>query len=187
MAYHKERFGWDEITQTCIEQGYCGDDSDNGGMHIHASKTLLGTTVEEQELTTAKVIILVNSFFDRELLTFTRRDPSELRQWAKKNCVQFVASDTSDRIKCKLAEQKYSGRYYSVNLQNEHSVEFRMFKSSLNPETILASIQFVDRLIQYSKEHTVAEIIDTTWEQLTDVNTDTRYTELVAYLERKSL
>lgn len=187
MAYHKEQFGWDEITQTCIEQGYCGDDSDNGGMHIHASKTLFGTTVEEQELTTAKVIILVNNFFDRELLRFTRRDKSELNQWAKKNCVQFVASDTSDRIKDKLNEQKYSGRYYAVNLQNEYTVEFRIFKSSLNPETILATIQFVDRLIQYSKEHTVAETLDTTWEQLTEVDEMPGYKELNSYLDRKGL
>ena len=180
-------FGWDRITDIAKKAGFCSHDSDNCGLHVHASRTLFGDGTQEQELTTAKVIILVNQFFDDELLRFSRRDMSELQHWAKKNVASFVASDDQRSIHSKLEDQRDCGRYYSVNLQNRHTVEFRLFKGSLNPETILATIQMVDRLIQYAKAHTVAETIDTTWEQLTDIESLEQYAELSKYLERQGL
>jgi hypothetical protein len=43
-------------------------------------------------------------------------------------------------------------RYLVFNVQNEHTVEFRMFKSPSNHEKVLWNLQVVTGLLEFSKD-----------------------------------
>lgn len=38
------------------------------------------------------------------------------------------------------------GRYFSVNLQNANTIEFRIFRGTLKYNTLIATLQLVDRV-----------------------------------------
>lgn len=40
----------------------------------------------------------------------------------------------------------HGGRYTCVNLQNRNTVEFRMFRGTLKPNTIFATLELLDRI-----------------------------------------
>lgn len=40
----------------------------------------------------------------------------------------------------------HGGRYICVNLQNRDTVEFRMFRGTLKPNTIFATLELLDRI-----------------------------------------
>jgi hypothetical protein len=49
-------------------------------------------------------------------------------------------------------------RYTAVNLCNSQTVEIRMFKGSLKPERVLADIQFVASIVEYTRDVTIPDI-----------------------------
>lgn len=187
LKYHREVFGWEVLTSKATKAGFRSHDAQNCGLHIHASRTLFGDDTREQELTIAKVIILFNKFYDEELLKFSRRKERELSSWARRNTADILEGDSPAQISEKLKDQRRAGRYYSVNLCNEHTVEFRIFKGTLKANTILASIELMDLFIHYAKTHSVKECLETAWAILTTWSSETEYPELVEYLEEKNL
>ena len=49
-------------------------------------------------------------------------------------------------------------RYHAINLTNRNTIEFRMFRGTLNIETFFATLQLVDNIVRYVKEHTNNDI-----------------------------
>ena len=58
--------------------------------------------------------------------------------------VDIEDSDTESEIVDKVKNTKYAGRYQGINLQNDNTVEFRMFRGTLKLNTFIAALQFVD-------------------------------------------
>ena len=49
-------------------------------------------------------------------------------------------------------------RYTAVNLCNRETVEIRMFKGTLKPERVLADIQFIASIVEYTRDVTIPDI-----------------------------
>ena len=52
----------------------------------------------------------------------------------------------------------YPARYCAVNLQNEHTVEVRIFRGSLNVSRLLTNLELVDALVAYTRNMTLTDI-----------------------------
>ena len=52
----------------------------------------------------------------------------------------------------------YPARYCAVNLQNEHTVEVRIFRGSLNVSRLLTNLELVDALVEYTRNMTLTDI-----------------------------
>ena len=80
-------------------------------------------------------------------------------------------------------------RYSAVNWNNRHTVELRMFQSTLDTHRFLANIEFSHALYHFSKEHTVLECInDTSWKSFcTFINDKEYYKFLKEMMTEKSL
>ena len=72
----------------------------------------------------------------------------------------------------------------AINLQNQHTIEFRLFKGTLNINTLLASLQFVVEISRYAINTDLKEIPTTKW---SDIFISTKFKELRKYLEEKEL
>jgi hypothetical protein len=80
-----------------------------------------------------------------------------------------IAGRTSDQWSTFVGQKEKAGkvilgkdynpdRYTAVNLCNSETVEIRMFKGSLKPERVLADIQFVASIVEYTRDVTIPDI-----------------------------
>ena len=184
LEHHMKSFPWDNIISAARDYGYTSHDAGTCGLHIHASRTLFGERPTEQDLNIAKIILLIDFWFEQYIVPFSRRNYDQLNDWAKKPNAYIMASDSEHDAICKAKQSGESDRYKAVNLKNRHTVEFRFFRGTLRRETILASIQFIDTLIKYVSGVQLADLWDKTFN---DVFGDTQYAELKDYLQKRKL
>ena len=184
LEYHTSKLGWKDIMEVCLENDYRSHDTTTCGLHIHLSRAFLGATEQEQELNIAKLIILFDRFWDSHIVPFSRRDYNSLQSWADKPSVECADTDTESEVVDKIKQYKHSGRYKAINLQNYSTIEFRLFKGTLNFNTFLASIQFVVTITKFVKSIKLNDIFSVEWK---DVFLCTKFPELKEYLIKKHL
>lgn len=183
LDYHVTHFPWSDICDAALSYNYRSHDTDTCGLHIHASRTLFGNTLLEQDLTIAKIILLIDRWYDNQILQFSRRDYRRMRDWASKPNADIRPED--DDIEAMHKSKKIAiSRYKAVNLCNRNTVEFRFFRGTLRRDTIIASIQWVDTIINYCKATPLKNLFSATWE---DVFGNTGHLELTNYLKQRNL
>lgn len=184
LDYHMHSLEWAGIMEECIANNYASHNAGTCGLHTHVNRTFFGTTDDEQDLNIAKVVLLVNRFFDSHIVPFSRRKHSQLDNWAKKNTIQKIYSTDNDQtVSQKVKASKNSGRYQAVNLQNRNTIEFRVFQGTLKYSTFIATLQFVDTICRFAKRIRINDIDNTKWE---DIFVGTDWPELNAYLQERT-
>lgn len=156
LVFHLLEMPWAEVLEAARKMGYLSHDTNSCGLHVHVNRTAFGKTEEEQEEVIARILY----FFERhweELLKFSRRTPKQLRRWAdryglKEHPKQIIQS-----------AKNYGDRYYCVNLCNAHTVEFRMFRGTLKLNTLIATLQLLDRICDVAICMSDEEIKDLSW------------------------
>lgn len=198
LAYHMDVMPWDAVCQTALEHDYRSHDTNTCGLHVHASRTLFGPDDGEyvQDLNIAKCMLLIDRWWTQYIVPFTRRDYSKLDQWAHKPDAGICPDDDQQTCCQKVCNCRDKGRYQAINLKNDATVEFRMFRGTLKATTILATLQWIDTLIKYVSMTDLSDLQNTTWEDVfgstwTDLFLQTHcpeyYQELKAYLKNRSL
>ncbi len=183
LDYHVNNFPWNEICRVALSYNYRSHDTNTCGLHIHASRSLFGCSIMERDLTIAKIMLLVDRWYDSYVVRFARRDINKMRQWADKPNADIQPGD--DDIDAIHKSKKQAGdRYRAINLCNRNTVEFRFFRGTLNKDTIIASIQWVDTIIQYCRSTQLKDLFDASWD---DIFSNTEHVELTNYLKRRNL
>lgn len=177
LAYHTEEMGWEDIASIAKEYGYKSHDTRTCGLHVHIGRD------ELKEDTPDKLVVLVDSLWE-ELTVFSRRDIDRLNHWAAKPCVGVTPTDTPEVRKEKIKKVKDRSRYQAVNLHNYATVEIRIFRGTLNTNTIYATLQLVDTLCEYCETHTFEECATAEW---ADVISLCDAPELATYLKERGL
>lgn len=183
LDYHYNDFGWQDIMKICKESTLFSHDTSSCGLHIHLNRDYFGDTSEIQDLHISKLLILVSKFYDSHLLKFSRRQPNELR-WCENISIDYEENDDEKTIVDKMKQSKSKGRYTAVNILNSNTIEFRLFKGTLNFNTFIASLQFVMEISKYAKNTVLKSIPTTKWR---DIFLSTEFKELKNYLKEKEL
>lgn len=184
LGYHINNLGWDDIMKNCLNHNMRSHDTRTCGLHIHCSRDFFGETQDEQDLHIAKLILLVNKFWDEYIVPFSRRNYDNLNRWAAKPDLEILDSDTEDEILDKVKSTKRNGRYQAINLQNEYTIEFRIFRGTLKLHTFIATLQFVDCICRFAKRIRLSDIYATSW---SDLFIGTDYKELKEYLTERNI
>ena len=129
-------------------------------------------------------MLLIDTYWEDYIVPFSRRDYSKLDEWARKPDAGISSDDENFIAIDKAKKTANKGRYQAINLQNRHTVEFRFFRGTLRHDTIIASIQFVDTLINYAKR---TELKDVFRKSFLEVFGNTGYPELTEYLKLRKL
>lgn len=183
LEYHINNFPWSDICRTALSYEYRSHDTDTCGLHIHASRCLFGDSILEQDLTIAKIILLIDRWYETKIVKFARRDISKMRHWAAKPNADIRPEDNNSTA-VRKSKQSATDRYRAVNLCNHHTVEFRFFRGTLKRDTIIASIQWVDTIINYCKATPLRDLFSATWEEIFG---NTEHEELTNYLKQRGL
>jgi len=181
INYHLQEFPWKDVCDIAKEYGYRSHDTSTCGLHVHVSRGGFGTSYAEQELTIAKAILLIDRLWP-DFVKFSRRDFSKLREWAKKPDCEMLPSDTELDI---IGKSKRVNRYNAVNLNNRSTVEFRLFRGTLKVETIKATLQMLELLINFCRRTPLKQLFDCTFADVMEKSLI--YDELTNYLKEREL
>lgn len=144
LAFHKG-FKWADTLKYMSKHGLrshdCGEDE--CGLHVHVSRKALS---QHGWL----IVDWFVSKYQKQWEAIARRPECSWANFKKKRRGEKL----SDRF-----GKKTGGRYQAVNFQNENTVEFRLFRGSLRYETLIATLEIVDALVQWASQVKAYDIL----------------------------
>lgn len=134
LAAHKTLVDWSFLTKLSAA-GCRSWNTRTCGTHIHISRSAFRTN---RHLAMFQFLILNNR--------------SEMTKIAGRDSERWAAFDgVKNAVIPNLKGRVWRGRYEAINVLNEHTLEIRMFRGSLNPTRILAYLELVDAAFQYTR------------------------------------
>lgn len=155
--------------------GYSSHDVRTCGLHVHVSRTEL----PDKYLRNA---IFIFENFKNELIAFSRRNESQMH-WAK-----FMSDEDynnefiTDEVIEHYRRYDATGHGSVINNDNAKTVEFRLFRGTINPKTFYATVQLMDNIVELSNND---DFKDITWSDI--INKNDNYVELKEYNETRQI
>jgi hypothetical protein len=159
--------------------GYLSHQAGTCGLHVHVSRDAFGNTENAQEAAIARVLYFFEKHWE-ELLKFSRRTPRQLEQWAARYGYKEQPREILEHAK----KGNPRNRYTCVNLENRDTIEFRMFRGTLKYNTLIATLQLVDRVCDVAFYMSDDELKSMSW---TTFVSGCQQPELVQYLKERRL
>ena len=181
LDYHINKMSWRDILNRAVADGYRSHQAGTCGLHVHISRNALGANYEEQEATIAKILYFYEKFWN-EILTFSRRTESQVEHWARR----YGGGIINPKETLKHAKNSHMGRYAAVNLENEATIEMRIFRGTLKYSTFIATLQMVDEICKVAISLSDEFMQSLTWLDFVKGISDEK-TELINYLKEKRL
>jgi hypothetical protein len=123
--------------ETMRRSGYRSYQTDSCGHHVHVSRTALGSPALAR-------LLLFFAQNARTIAKWSRRKSRLLSQWAR------IETDTDSNIILEKVNDNGRGdRRVAINMQNERTIEFRLFRGTLLSRSILANIGLVELLVGF--------------------------------------
>ena len=143
----KHKNVWADILNLLRSNKYRSYDTRTCGMHIHISKNAF---------TTWHLYRFMKFFVDNSdfVTKISQRKVENLDRWAaltddpSEGTKEYTQESLMYKAKKKRGNSK---RYLAVNLQNDNSVEVRIFRGTLNDSSFFKNIEFVQALYDYTK------------------------------------
>ena len=179
LSYQLQQIPWEQICKGAVDLGYTSHQAGTCGLHVHVSRLAFGETEEQQDTAIARVLYFFEKHWE-ELLKFSRRTQHQLDQWASRYGYKEQPMEILDHAK----KGYHGGRYTCVNLTNRDTIEFRMFRGTLKYNTLIATLQLVDRICDVAIYLSDDELKALSW---TSFVSGCQAPELVRYLKERRL
>ncbi len=177
LSYHLDEFNWEDILRMAVNMGYRSHQTSTCGLHVHVNRDAFGDDEAEQEEVISRILYFVEHHW-LEMVKFSRRTESALNRWAARHGYEDSPQKVLDKAKSDY------GRYYAVNLCNQHTIEFRLFRGTLKLNTLLATLQFVDTICETAIRLDDDELQALSWSEFVSHIT---CSELIQYLKERRL
>lgn len=152
LRYHQSIKGiYNDVAQKLKAMGYSSHDTSTCGFHVHVNRTYFGN---KEEIAIERVILIVEKFWN-EMCIFARRPERRMERYSKKRPTSISIEEYMERAN-KSGEHEW--HYYAVNVANSDTIEFRMFKGTLNVNTIMATLNLVENICKVAKTKPADEI-----------------------------
>lgn len=144
LGWAMERFDWSLFTKL-QDLGFEAWEESTVGIHIHVSRDGFAS-----------------DFHQVKFVHFITRNEGFLTWLVGRGSGQYSRFDRRHlrgMTKARLKGRDSSDRYMAVNLNNNATIEVRMFQSSLKPERIKMNLQLIDAIVKYTEELQTSEIL----------------------------
>lgn len=140
------------------------------GLHVHIGREAFGKDENERQATLGKLLFFYyenikptdwnTKIFGRST-TYSERTFNCKESQAIKTLGMDLMKDKKirDKVDKGLKETARVTRYFDINVQNEHTVEFRKGKGSICADRISAIVTYCDLMVRYCKK--------TAWDKMT--------------------
>lgn len=137
-------------------------DTGRCGLHVHIGREILGNTEDERQMNLGKLLIFYQGDVEKWV--------NATAVFGRSRCYHQPDGDTDEINAVKLLgvevlqnpnvyakvdtaiKAKFStSRYYAINLQNTHTIEFRKGRGSINADRIIAIITMTEAICLFAK------------------------------------
>ena len=178
LEYHEKNMPWEEIMDKAVSMGYRSHQAGTCGLHVHVSRAAFGDTDEGQDTAIARTLFFVEKHWN-ELLRFSRRTQRQLDHWAARYGYKDHPGEMMEHIK-----KGSRNRYTCVNLTNEDTIEFRIFRGTLKYNTLIATLQMVQHICDVALYLSDDELKALSWSEFVS---SVKEPELIQYLKERRL
>jgi hypothetical protein len=137
LSFHQQWFPWPYILKTFQQYSGYADENVHAGLHVHITKQYL--TLMEQ----------------KKLGLFINKQKSIMEILSRRCGIEHVCEykDYYRGLHYEVANFSET-RYEAVNFINQHTIEFRIFQSTLNYEILMATLELVHAVVLFIKTGT---------------------------------
>lgn len=165
-----------ELLKILSDNGCKSHDTNTCGLHFHINRKFL-----ENEHTIDKMILFTEYYKDK-IQTFSRRENYHYCKFLSEKSSKLNSEVARKNIKLIHDAKKGTDRYSVINNNNRNTVEIRVFRGTLKPETFLATTEFVFNL---SNVVNYFEIKQISWNKV--INYIDSYKELKEYVKSRNI
>ena len=137
-------------------------DSPRCGLHVHIGREILGSNPEQQSETIGKLLYLYHHFvngtdMNTKIFGRSRSYNEKDGKTREGDAVATLGNgvlklkEIKDTLKKGMIEKSSSDRYFDINLQNTHTIEFRKGRGSIKASRIIMVIEYCEMLCKYAK------------------------------------
>ena len=168
LKYHESKEDdYHKMFRYLVHKGYRSHNTRTCGLHVHFNRSFFDNKDEYIE----NLLYIMDKFWN-EMSKFSRRTNNRLNEWARKH------EKTPTEIIIDMHNHNET-RYYAINLTNNDTIEFRMFRGTLNPNSFFATLEMVDNIVTKAKYCTKEELENMTFEDLLTTDRLKAYWETV--------
>lgn len=162
-------FDYEKAFAKLVRAGFRGHDAGSAGIHVHISRWFFGSNRSAQLYRASLMAYIMESNWE-DFVKFSRRRYHHLDQWAKKKEMKERLDmrpvvDNDDYSEVFVNEYQYD-KYVALNINHNNTFELRIFRSTLNYNTYLATLQFVHNLANLVKTIDLAKAQLTTFKDI---------------------
>lgn len=132
IAVHRER--WVKLLAMPGYKHLRAWDTDTCGFHVHVSRAALTS------LQIARMLLFVNCKGNQKFI-------QKVAGRGSHQFCRYVPKEPGDALR--IDQRTDENRRQAINLCNEHTVEFRIFRGTVNPRHIIRNIEFCDAVCDY--------------------------------------
>lgn len=156
----------DKLEDACnylVGRGVKSHNTSTCGLHFHVNRGDLSTPNRSSDEVIDNILLIMETF-KKELQNFSRRN-------SNRYCKFLIDSNKPIYMKTikKVKDYSCDERYFALNLTNEKTIEFRIFKGTLKYKTFLASMELVNNIVNIAKYSAINGL---TWEDIINYNSD---------------
>ena len=167
--YFEHKSIFNDLLDTLRNNGFRSYNTSTCGIHIHITKSYLSGL----DIAKLHLFFCENEEF---IKTISQRNPNNLNQWGKIKKDKKAIYDQSKK-------KGGSERYTAINLQNHNTIEFRIFRGTLNENSYHKNIEFVIAICRFVKVTSLQQL--TTNQFYNYVSKDKNYKNLTKFMEAK--
>ena len=115
------------------------------GLHFHVSYEAIRSIPN---------LLKIVEYYKEELTILSRREESSLNKWSPFYTKNFDKEEITNSMIEEIVDD-YQSRYHAINLDNNYTVEFRIFKSTTDHKTLMATWELVNNIVAFANDHEV--------------------------------
>lgn len=131
------------MLQTINKHNYEGKNT--CGLHFHISYDAIRSIPN---------LLKIVEYYKEELTILSRREESSLNRWSPFYTKNFDKEEITNEMIEEIVDD-YQSRYHAINLDNNYTVEFRIFKSTTDHKTLMATWELVNNIVAYANDYDV--------------------------------
>lgn len=191
LEYHLNSFPWQEITEIVDENGGRSEDTETAAMHVHFSLAFYDGDQRKCQL---RLIYLFERFRSQLLALGRTSDYLADRSAQAYNQTRthrrwFTEGQLHRRNAEDIMDSLYEnyGRYQAINIvSSQPTNEIRLFRGTLKPDVIKASIELVDFLVRLAEKTSLTKLETLRWSDLAGMIGSSEYQYLPTYLVQQT-
>ena len=158
--------------------GFTSEQGGRCGNHIHISKNVFSEEAQSR-------LVLIYAKFEKQIKILSRRGTNNSYC---KDVLENVASLEVENSMQVADRQKNKSKCTAINFSNKNTIEFRVFRGTMNTNILIANIQLVQLLADWSRKNlTVYDILNLNINDFKNEIITNAYNELLDYCIEKEV